>query len=83
MQKEVTLLLDLEDYDRLKAIAKDKKTTIRNYAKTIFKKVFTNEKTSCIVLKFPKNILNNEEEFNKWMNQTTQSLKDIFKKNHH
>ena len=83
MQKEVTLLLDLEDYDRLKVIAKDKKTTIRNYAKTIFKKAFTDEKTSCIVLKFPKNILSNEEEFNKWMNQTTQSLKDIFKKNHH
>lgn len=83
MQKEINIPLDVNDYERVKLIAKNKKTTIKNYVKTVFKKAFPEENESCIVLKFPKNILENEEIFNKWFNQTTQSLKSIFKKNPH
>lgn len=83
MQKEINIPLDVNDYERVKLIAKNKKTTIKNYVKTVFKKAFPEENESCIVLKFPKNILENEEIFNKWFNQTTQSLKSIFKKNLH
>lgn len=83
MQKEINIPLDVNDYERVKLIAKNKKTTIKNYVKTVFKKAFPEEHESCIVLKFPKNILENEEIFNKWFNQTTQSLKSIFKKNPH
>lgn len=83
MTKEINLPVDDEDYERLKAIAKNKKTTIKSYVKTIFKKSFPDENQLAIVLKFPKNILNNEEEFNKWLNQTTTSLKNLFKKEVH
>lgn len=83
MSKEVNVSLDEKDYDRLKIIAKNKKTTVKNYVKTIFKKAFPDEEQTCIVLKFPKNILDNEEEFNKWLNQTTTSLKNLLKKNPH
>ena len=81
MQKEVNVSLDVNDYERVKVIAKNKKTTVKNYVKTVFKKAFPEENESCIVLKFPKNITENEEVFNKWLNQTTQSLKNLFKKN--
>ncbi len=83
MQKEVNIPLDVSDYERVKVIAKNKKTTVKNYVKTVFKKAFPEENESCIVLKFPKNIIENEEVFNKWLNQTTQSLKSLFKKNPH
>ena len=80
MQKEINFSIDLDDYERIKVIAKNKKTTIINYVKTLFKKSFPSELENCIILKFPKNILNNEEIFNKWLNQTTQSLKILYSK---
>lgn len=83
MQKEVNLSIDISDYERLKEIAKTKKTTVKNYIKNVFKKSFPNENETCVVLRFPKDVLTNEEIFNKWLNQTTQSLKGLFKKDLH
>jgi hypothetical protein len=83
MTKELNLPVEEKDYERLKIIAKNKKTTIKNYVKNVFKKAFPDENETCIILKFPKEILANEENFNKWLNQTTISLKNLFKKDHH